>query len=108
MTIDLTHVDTKAAFHRTMKRELGFPDWCGENWDAFWDAITGLVDMPDCVVLQHWQRFAQACPHDMQLLREVTANYTQALPGKQLLLASYDAAKPPAYPANGLSDAANP
>ena len=35
MTIDLTGIDTKAAFHMLMKRELGFPDWYGVNWDAF-------------------------------------------------------------------------
>ena len=86
MTIYRTHVDTKAAFHRTMKSQLGFPDWYGENWDAFWDAKTGLVDMPDCVVLQHWERFAQACPHDMRMLREIIAEYQQEKPGKQLLL----------------------
>ncbi|MGY3089596.1 ribonuclease inhibitor [Hymenobacter sp. UYAg731] len=86
MTIDLTHVDTKAAFHHTMKRELHFPDWYGENWDAFWDVITAVVEMPDCVVLQHWERFAQACPGDMLILRDIIANYPQEKPGKQLLL----------------------
>ncbi|WP_081867871.1 barstar family protein [Hymenobacter sp. IS2118] len=34
-TLDLTHVDTKAAFHHTMKRELHFPDLYGVSWDAF-------------------------------------------------------------------------
>ena len=29
MTIDLTNVDTKVAFYRLMKRELGFPGWYG-------------------------------------------------------------------------------
>ena len=86
MTIDLTHVDTEAAFHYLLKRELGFPDWYGGSWDAFWDAITGLVNLPDCVVLQHWQRFAQACPHDMQILRKIITDYPLVWPGKQLLL----------------------
>ena len=48
----LTHVDTKAALHRTMKSQLDFPDRYGENWDAFWNAFLRLVKMPDCVVLQ--------------------------------------------------------
>jgi hypothetical protein len=29
MTIDLTGIDTKAAFHLLVKRELHFPDWYG-------------------------------------------------------------------------------
>ncbi len=37
MTIDLTGIATKAAFHQMMKSQLGFPDWYGVSWDAFWD-----------------------------------------------------------------------
>ncbi|MCI1188968.1 barstar family protein [Hymenobacter sp. DH14] len=88
MTIDLTDIDTKAAFHMLMKRELGFPDWYGVSWDAFWDAIIAVVEMPDTVVLQHWQAFAQACPHDMAILRDIIANYPREKPGKQFLLTS--------------------
>ena len=96
MTIDLTGIDTKAAFHRLMKRELGFPDWYGVgwvSWDAFWDAITAVVAMPDCVVLQHWQAFAQTCPNDMQILRKLITEYHRAIPGKQLLLGSHSAGR---------------
>ena len=88
MTIDLTQVDTKAAFHHLMKRELHFPDWYGVSWDAFWDAIIAVVEMPDVVVLEHWQTFAQACPRDMQILRQIIDDYHQEKPGKQLLLGS--------------------
>ncbi len=88
MTIDLAHVDTKTAFHLLMKKELGFPDWYGVSWDAFWDAIIAVVEMPDCVVLQHWQAFAEACPKDMQILRQIIADYHEEKPGKQLLLGS--------------------
>ncbi|MDB5269393.1 MAG: hypothetical protein JWP58_2433 [Hymenobacter sp.] len=88
MTIDLTGIDTKAAFHMLMKRELGFPDWYGVSWDAFWDAIIAVVEMPDTVVLQHWQAFAHACPKDMLILRDIIANYPLEKPGKQLLLGS--------------------
>ena len=88
MTIDLTGIDTKAAFHQTMKSQLGFPDWYGVNWDAFWDAIIAVVEMPDCVVLQNWETFALACPHDMGILRDIIANYPREVPCKQILLGS--------------------
>ncbi|AWM34375.1 barstar family protein [Hymenobacter nivis] len=54
MTIGQTNVNTKAAFHMTMKSQLGFPDWYGVGWDAFWDAVIAVVEMPDCLVLQNW------------------------------------------------------
>jgi ribonuclease inhibitor len=88
MTIDLTHVDTKAAFHLLVKRELGFPDWYGPSWDAFWDAIIAVIQMPDEVVLLNWQKFAQACPKDMQILRQIINDYHEEIPSKQILLAS--------------------
>jgi RNAse (barnase) inhibitor barstar len=89
ITIDLANVDTKAAFHLLLKRELGFPDWYGVgwvSWDAFWDAIIALVEMPDCLVLTNWERFAQACPKDMAILRQVIADYHQEVPTKQIRL----------------------
>ncbi|RYE90122.1 MAG: hypothetical protein EOO37_03670 [Cytophagaceae bacterium] len=88
MTIDLTGIDTKVAFHLTMKSQLKFPDWYGVSWDAFWDAIIAVVEMPDCLVLQNWEAFAQACPKDMQILRKIIADYHKEMPDKQLLLAS--------------------
>ena len=86
MTIDLTHIDTKADFHMLMKRELHFPDWYGVSWDAFWDAIIAVVEMPDTVMLQNWETFAAACPKDMTILRQIIEDYHQEKPGKQLLL----------------------
>ena len=44
----------------------------------------------------------------MQVLPEITAEYPQEKPGKQLLRALQDAAKPSSRPANPLSEAANP
>ncbi|GAB3856633.1 barstar family protein [Hymenobacter terrigena] len=86
MTIDLAHVDTKAAFHLLMKREMGFPDWYGENWDAFWDTIAAIVEMPQQLLLQNWQHFEQACPTDMQILRDIIEHYNQEIPDKKILL----------------------
>ena len=71
-----------------MKRELHFPDWYSVNWDAFRDVLIAVVEIPDCVVLQHWQYFAQACPEAVQILREIMAAYPRERPGQQLLLAS--------------------
>ena len=51
MTVNLTGINTKAAFHHTMKSQLNFPNWYGEDWDAFWDILIAMVELPDCVVL---------------------------------------------------------
>ncbi|MFE9574497.1 barstar family protein [Streptomyces sp. NPDC006692] len=32
---------------QALEREFDFPYFYGRNWDAFWDAVTGLVEIPD-------------------------------------------------------------
>jgi hypothetical protein len=56
--------------------------------DAFWDSITGLVEMPDEVTLINWQGFAHACPKDMQILRQIIDyDYLERFPEKRITLA---------------------
>jgi RNAse (barnase) inhibitor barstar len=87
VTIDLAGITTKVAIHQAFKQHLGFPDWYGPSWDALWDAIIAVVEMPDEVVLYNWQEFAQACPKDMQILHQIIADYHEELPNKQIVLA---------------------
>lgn len=87
MTIDLSSINTKVAIHRAFKQNLGFPDWYGLNWDALWDAIIAVVEMPDEVVLLNWQEFAQACPKDMDILRQIIHDYSAEIPTKRIVLA---------------------
>ena len=42
-TIDFRKVQYYAEVHRVIKDALDFPDYYGENWDAFWDCITDMV-----------------------------------------------------------------
>ena len=84
--INLAGVNTKVAIHQAFKQHLGFPDWYGPSWDALWDAIIAVVEMPKEVVLLNWQEFAQACPKDMQILHQIIADYHEELPNKQIVL----------------------
>ncbi|VFT24356.1 LysR family transcriptional regulator [Pseudomonas aeruginosa] len=45
-------------------RPLALPPWYGCNWDAFWDAISGLVPMPRRLRLQGWSDFARRLPEE--------------------------------------------
>jgi RNAse (barnase) inhibitor barstar len=53
MMIDVTECETKEAVHETFKQDIKFPDFYGANWVAFLAAITGLVEMPDAVLLHY-------------------------------------------------------
>jgi ribonuclease inhibitor len=68
--IDLSAVTTAGELHSTLARALDFPSFYGRNWDAFWDAITGLVEMPRRLRLVGWSGLAARLPEDARLMRE--------------------------------------
>lgn len=53
VTIDLKKVSTKEELQNLLKQELDFPDYHGGNWDAFWDTITGLVELPEKTLIKN-------------------------------------------------------
>ena len=80
VNIDLSHVATSDQLHCMLGAALGFPDWYGQNWDAFWDAITGLVEMPKILQLTGWSGFAQRLPRDARLMQQCLAQMTAEYP----------------------------
>jgi RNAse (barnase) inhibitor barstar len=80
--IDLTTVGTPTDLQELLARALEFPPWYGRNWDAFWDAITGLVEMPRRLRLVGWAEFATRLPEDAKLLQrclnEMAAQYPES------------------------------
>ena len=43
--LDFTNCKYLGEMHERIKKDLDFPDYYGENWDAFWDCINA-----DCEV----------------------------------------------------------
>lgn len=68
--IDLHSVATANELHQLLMESLDFPGWYGCNWDAFWDAITGLVEMPEVLRLVGWAAFETRMPDEAKLMRE--------------------------------------
>ena len=87
MTLDLTGITSKAALHQLFKEQLGFEEWYGPSWDAFWDSVVAIVEMPPVLKLTNWEEFARCCPHDMQILRQVMQDYAETMYPKQIMLA---------------------
>ncbi|UED71786.1 barstar family protein [Brevibacillus sp. HD3.3A] len=68
--IDVSTVKTSLELHQLLKRQLSFPDFYGNNWDAFWDAITGLVELPKRLVFIGWEDLLVSLPRDARILKE--------------------------------------
>lgn len=72
--IDLSGVASSDELHSTLRAALGFPGWYGCNWDAFWDAITGLVQMPAQLKISGWDTLSRRLPGDAKLMQKCLAD----------------------------------
>ena len=70
LEIDLRAITSAEELHSLLMESLNLPGWYGANWDAFWDAITGLVEMPYTVRFLGWPQFSQRLPREAVLLKE--------------------------------------
>ena len=51
VTLDLTDCRFLGEIHLRIKRAFDFPDFYGENWDAFWDLLWSECDANKIVVI---------------------------------------------------------
>lgn len=84
VVIDVGGAADAADLHLRLMKGLGFPEWYGRNWDAFWDSITGLVSMPLHLRLVGWDTFEARLPRDAQLMKQclyqMQAEWPEAAP----------------------------
>lgn len=65
--ISLQTISSIGDLQKELSLELKFPNFYGMNWDAFWDCITGLVEMPRILKLTGWKEFSVRFPYDSEL-----------------------------------------
>ncbi|MCY1169356.1 Barstar (barnase inhibitor) [compost metagenome] len=78
--IERSDVKTSGELQQRLMNALHFPGWYGRNWDAFWDAITGLVAMPYRLRLQGWADFERRLPNEAEQLRKCLIQMQAELP----------------------------
>ena len=64
VSIDVSRVKTKQELHELLASELSFPSFYGKNWDAFWDTITDLVEMPQILEISGLDALERTLPKD--------------------------------------------
>lgn len=80
VVIDVRGVGTERELHGVLKQALGFPSFYGMNWDAFWDAVTGMVEMPNSVCFAGWAGLEARVPKGAAALRDGLARYGRCTP----------------------------
>ena len=51
VTLDLTGCKSLGEIHQRIKKAFDFPDFYGENWDAFWDLLWSECDADKVVII---------------------------------------------------------
>ena len=69
MQIDLSSIETEEQLHSLLSSALSFQAFYGQNWDAFWDSITGLVELPKNIEFTGSQSLRLALPSSYQQLQ---------------------------------------
>jgi ribonuclease inhibitor len=75
--IDVGTVETTRALHILLRERLDFPEFYGHNWGAFWDAITGLVEIPSRIKFLNWDKLEQRLNFDARMLRQCLSNLSK-------------------------------
>lgn len=78
--IDLAPVNSAIELHRLLMQKLGFPHWYGCNWDAFWDAITALVELPMTLQLNGWNDLSSRLPGEAHHMRSCLEDMQRQYP----------------------------
>jgi len=80
VSIDVGNIQDSSELHSLLKKELEFPDFYGMNWDAFWDAITGLVELPETLSFEGWDKLKTVLPEDSQILNSLLNKFNEEHP----------------------------
>ncbi len=75
MIIDFININTKKELHLLLKKELLFPDFYGCNWDAFWDSITAIVEMPLNITFRNYHYLESILPVDAKIFRKCISDF---------------------------------
>ncbi|QHZ46558.1 barstar family protein [Bacillus sp. NSP9.1] len=80
ITLDVSNIQDSNELHNTLKENFEFPDFYGMNWDAFWDAITGLVELPKTIIFEGWDNIEEKLPTDSQTLVNIFKEFNEEYP----------------------------
>lgn len=76
--VDLQRVATARDIHVAFAAALGFPDWYGHNWDAFWDLISSDYPLPDRLTLRGLDHVERLLPAEAAKMLRCFGDYNNA------------------------------
>lgn len=77
VTINMKNIETPKQFQASLEQMLCMPSFYGMNWDAYWDAITGLITLPDELILDGWHVYKSKNQEDAKNFERIMKKYNE-------------------------------
>ena len=78
--IDCYEINNKKELHEQFKTKLNFPEYYGMNWDAFWDCITEINNLPNKLIMKNWSKLKLKLPKDTKIFEEIISDFKNENP----------------------------
>lgn len=78
--INVGTVSNEQELHKLLQEKLDFPNFYGGNWNSFWDAITGMVELPETIIFENWILFEGELSKDASFLRNILNEFNGKYP----------------------------
>ena len=87
ITLAVSDATSAQSPHEKLAAALGFPDYYGKNWDAFWDCIRDpdQATMPQRLVIQGFGVLRERLPREADLLRSRLLDHQRGKLGFEVL-----------------------
>ena len=66
--LDFSKCSTLGEVYDVIKYELDLPEWFGGNMSAFWDALTGIIEVPAVIIFHKQVRNKDLSPFVEKLI----------------------------------------
>lgn len=91
--VDLGGCHDKAGLLERAARAMGFPDWFGANWDAWFDCLTDLSWHPPgpgyVLLVRHTLRLRQAAPEALDTALAIVEDAARVWAGRGVILRAF-------------------
>lgn len=78
--VDFTECRYIGELYHELKKKLELPDWCGENLDALWDALTGIMYTPAEISIRKstaWKDIQEHADSIVAVMQEAEEKYRE-------------------------------
>jgi ribonuclease inhibitor len=84
--IDLREWTSRFDIFGLLKKKLGLPDFCGENWDAIWDLAWGFTDESVTIEFSGVSAARERFPGDVKIMLEIFDDLHKECPGIEYMV----------------------